>query len=369
MIAADELAILELLKYAQNYLLENQINWLKENLALIYLRSFGIESLKELQEFSLDRIRKYPNLLFETGDFLSLTDDALELIIKDDELEMEELSIWEKLIQWGISKSQNLDDDITYWNVENFLTLGKIIQNCAKFIRFDKIDSSNFLEKVAPFKISLGTLYDEIGLKSSSKKSLPSRGSIVSTIMSYQHAAIIASWIDRKDINPDVEKSSNLPFYNPSQIPYKFRLLVRGSRDGFSPTVFHKLCDRVRSTVTLFKLANSDNFVGGYNPEVWDSPLWPNYKSSDKAFIFSFTQGGTNLNGQGNNNGKIGRVIDNVYALNCWRFNGPSFGKYDLVMHYGGFLRFKHQTFSPQVLPIDNALMRIEDYEVFEVIS
>ncbi|CAG8669485.1 28042_t:CDS:2 [Gigaspora margarita] len=222
-IAADELAILELLKYAQNYLLENQINWLKENLALIYLRSFGIESLKELQEFN----------------------------------------------------------------------------------------SSNFLEKVAPFKISLGTLYDEIGLKSSSKKSLPSRGSIVSTIMSYQHAAIIASWID----------------------------------------------------------PNSDNFVGGYNPEVWDSPLWPNYKSSDKAFIFSFTQGGTNLNGQGNNNGKIGRVIDNVYALNCWRFNGPSFGKYDLVMHYGGFLRFKHQTFSPQVLPIDNALMRIEDYEVFEVIS
>ncbi|RIB05432.1 hypothetical protein C2G38_2118408 [Gigaspora rosea] len=283
---------------------------------------------------------------------------------------MEELTIWEKLIQWGIAKiPRNLDGDITDWTVDNFLTLGKIIQNCAKYIRFDKIDSSNFLEKVTPYKISLGTLYDEIGLKSSNKKSLPSRGSIVSTIMSSQHAAIIASWIDRKDINPDVEKSFNFQFYNPSQIPYKFRLLVRGSRDGFSPTIFHKLCDRVRSTVTLFKLANSDNFVGGYNPEVWDSPLWPNYKSSDKAFIFSFTQGGTNLNGQGNNNGKIGRVIDNVYALNCWRFNGPSFGKYDLVMHYGGFLRFKHQTFSPQVLPTENTLMRIEDYEVFEVIS
>ncbi|CAG8674063.1 8078_t:CDS:2, partial [Cetraspora pellucida] len=85
-IAADELAILDLLKYAQRYLLENQITWLKENLALIYLRSFGIESLKDLQDFSLDRIRKYPNLLFGNEDFLSLTDDALQLIIKDDEL-------------------------------------------------------------------------------------------------------------------------------------------------------------------------------------------------------------------------------------------------------------------------------------------
>ncbi|CAG8779352.1 20701_t:CDS:2, partial [Dentiscutata erythropus] len=129
--------------------------------------------------------------------------------------------------------------------------------------------------KVEPYKISLGTLYDEIGLKSSTKKSLPSRGAIVSTIMSSQHAAIIASWIDR----------------------------------------------------------------------------------------------GTNLNGQGNNNGKIGRVVDNVYALNCWRFNGPSFGKYDLVMHYDGFLRFKHQTFSPQVLPAENIMMKIEDYEVFEVVE
>ncbi|KAF0416725.1 BTB-domain-containing protein [Gigaspora margarita] len=137
---------------------------------------------------------------------------------------------------------------------------------------------------------------------------------------------------------------------------------IQFTKPNISPAVFDIILRFIYG-------ANSDNFVGGYNPEVWDSPLWPNYKSSDKAFIFSFTQGGTNLNGQGNNNGKIGRVIDNVYALNCWRFNGPSFGKYDLVMHYGGFLRFKHQTFSPQVLPIDNALMRIEDYEVFEVIS
>ncbi|CAG8760267.1 3371_t:CDS:1, partial [Cetraspora pellucida] len=184
-----------------------------------------------------------------------------------------------------------------------------------------------------------------------------------------QHAAIIASWIDRKDIIPDAEKSSNHSFYNPSQIPYKFKLLVRGSRDGFSPTIFHKLCDRVRSTVTLFKLANSDNFVGGYSPEVWDSPLWPKYKSSDKAFIFSFTQGGSNLNGQRNNNGKIGRVTDHVYALNCWRYNGPSFGKCDLIMHNGGILRFKHQTFSPQIMSTESTMMKIEDYEVFEIVE
>ncbi|CAG8558513.1 11550_t:CDS:2, partial [Diversispora eburnea] len=55
------------------------------------------------------------------------------------------------------------------------------------------------------------------------------------------------------------------------------------------------------------------------------------------------------------------------YALNCWRSSGPSFGKFDLLMQ-NGTLRFKHKTYEPNVMPFDDKSVKIDDYEVFEVV-
>ncbi|CAG8496089.1 1850_t:CDS:2 [Diversispora eburnea] len=239
--AADELGILEFLFYSQDYLLNNKITWLKENLVLIYRDSFGLDSMRKLQEFSVDRIKKYPHLLFDSEDFNMISEQALIAVIKDDKLEMEEIEIWKKLLKWGI------------------------------------------IEELAnKYKMSM-------------KKKLPNRGAAISTIMSSDHAAIIASWIDHYDI-----------------------------------------------------------FVGGYNPDVWYNTLWPQYKRNDRSFIFSFTQGIT--------------INDNhAYALNCWRSSGPSFGKFDLLMQNSN-LRFKHKTYVPNVMPVDDKSLKIDDYEIFEVV-
>jgi hypothetical protein len=67
---------------------------------------------------------------------------------------------------------------------------------------------------------------------------------------------------------------------------YEFKLLFRGSRDGFNTKKFHKICDNQSRTVTVAKVEGSDEILGGYNPMVWKpNGSWGTTKDS---FIFSF---------------------------------------------------------------------------------
>ncbi|GBB86962.1 hypothetical protein RclHR1_13400003 [Rhizophagus clarus] len=52
-------------------------------------------------------------------------------------------------------------------------------------------------------------------------------------------------------------------------LPYNFNLLLRGSRDGFTPRKFHKLCDNIPYTVTFIKVKETEEIIGGYNPLIW----------------------------------------------------------------------------------------------------
>ncbi|CAJ0637620.1 12562_t:CDS:2 [Entrophospora sp. SA101] len=92
LMAADELLLDEFIDYTQTLLLNKHIQWLKDNLPIIFRITFNTNALKKLQDFCLDHIRKYPNLLFDLDEFLLLPEDCLEQLLKDDELEMEEMS-------------------------------------------------------------------------------------------------------------------------------------------------------------------------------------------------------------------------------------------------------------------------------------
>ncbi|CAB4431889.1 unnamed protein product [Rhizophagus irregularis] len=50
-------------------------------------------------------------------------------------------------------------------------------------------------------------------------------------------------------------------------LPYKFQLLFRGSKDGFTPKKFHELCDDKHDTITFIKVKGTDEIFGGYNME------------------------------------------------------------------------------------------------------
>lgn len=64
----------------------------------------------------------------------------------------------------------------------------------------------------------------------------------------------------------------------------EFKLLYRGSRDGFGADDFHSKCDNRPNTVTVIK-TTKDYIFGGYTQIDWGSN--EGYHVDTKAFLFS----------------------------------------------------------------------------------
>ncbi|RGB25526.1 hypothetical protein C1646_747304, partial [Rhizophagus diaphanus] len=58
---------------------------------------------------------------------------------------------------------------------------------------------------------------------------------------------------------------------NTSTNTNKFKLLLRGTRDGFTTEKFHEICNNKSHTVTIIKVKGSNEILGGYNPNTWKS--------------------------------------------------------------------------------------------------
>ncbi|RHZ78313.1 hypothetical protein Glove_166g19 [Diversispora epigaea] len=79
-----------------------------------------------------------------------------------------------------------------------------------------------------------------------------------------EHEALISSWIDRKE-----------SIYELNSIPYEFKLISRGSRDGKTRQAFKDRC--------------TEQFIGGYNPKQWNSS--GQWLVTNDCFIFSLGTG------------------------------------------------------------------------------
>ncbi|RIB00129.1 hypothetical protein C2G38_2235513 [Gigaspora rosea] len=71
-----------------------------------------------------------------------------------------------------------------------------------------------------------------------------------SSIINNEHFAEISSCINRCSSIYDVMK-----------IPFKFNLLLRISRDGFTCETFHQLCDDKPETVVVIKVNNANEII------------------------------------------------------------------------------------------------------------
>eukprot|EP00026_Physarum_polycephalum_P005965 Phypoly_transcript_06004.p1 GENE.Phypoly_transcript_06004~~Phypoly_transcript_06004.p1 ORF type:complete len:499 (+),score=82.48 Phypoly_transcript_06004:119-1615(+) len=68
----------------------------------------------------------------------------------------------------------------------------------------------------------------------------------------------------------------------------QFNLLYQATRDGFEEDQFHLLCDNQGPSLSIVQ--SPDGFLfGGYNPENWESPDKPLYKTNPSTFIFTLT--------------------------------------------------------------------------------
>ncbi|CAG8645872.1 6502_t:CDS:2, partial [Acaulospora morrowiae] len=188
LIASDELLLSELFDHIQDYLLNTKFEWVKRNVVKVHRTIYPHEGCKRLQNFCLDAICKNPVLVFESKDFLEFEESLLTTLLSRNDLQIEEIVIWEHLIRWGMAQMSGLnssssstsssfvsissmpfcDDtnslvidnsgantnnvDLSAWNNEDFLELERILHNCIPLIRFFHISSNDFYDKIWPFQ-------------------------------------------------------------------------------------------------------------------------------------------------------------------------------------------------------------------------
>ncbi|CAG8543235.1 2374_t:CDS:2, partial [Ambispora gerdemannii] len=204
----------------------------------------------------LSRVHLYrSSTIKESIDILHLNQEILLRLLKHNNLGIEEGILWDNVIKWCRSqtplineKNDNNYTNLSEWTLEDFRALGKTLEPFVPFIRFFEISSADFYDKIRPYKKSLPPeLYEEMlafylrGAKSTLNQ-LPVGVSLTkldSNIITWKHAALLGNWIDHT-----VKHRRNL---------YRFNLLFRASRDGFT-TAFHRKCDEKGRTPVIMVL-------------------------------------------------------------------------------------------------------------------
>ncbi|RIB25204.1 hypothetical protein C2G38_2241559 [Gigaspora rosea] len=357
--AADELILPEMIAYVEEQFILQHNKWLYENFDKILHTAFKHDLWKKLQEFCLDHICPDPDILFRSNNFLQCDESILENLLQRDDLIMKEIILWDFLVQWGRGQSPSLGDNFMEWSDENFLILKERLHKCIPHIRLSAILPEDFYAKVRPLKkIFPDELYEEvlwqyIKPRNALKFNLihpPRSDPVNSHIINLKHVAMIASWVDRKPQG-----------YRLASIPYEFKLVLRGTRDGFTSAEFHKKCDYYERTITVLKVTGTNEIVGGYNPLSWNGSGW---KSTQDSFIFSFDNHDKPI---------LSRVranhVDN--AIYIYPSYGPQWGQNDLKT-WGSFnadccqcLRQRYE------FPIRSSpdVFSAEEFEVFHLVK
>ncbi len=273
---------------------------------------------------------------------------------------MKEIEVWEHVLKWGLAQNSTLIPDPDTWSDDDFKSMENTLQHCLPLIRFFSLSSKDFLQNVRPYKKLLkrqlyeNLLNSHLDPDSEPTDNIPLPRNIKtdkiidSKIVNLSIVSLISRWIDKTVII----NNSKFAHIRELHLPYKFELLLRGSRDDGKP-----------NTVSFIKVKGTDEILGGYNPLKWKSGGgWVENKDS---FIFSFK----------NNNIEDAIIsnIQNTYrAMNNWKIQCPYFGK-DIII-YASIETIDYDTvcckknyYKKRIRDTEDRFS-IEDYEIFQII-
>ncbi|GES96314.1 BTB/POZ protein [Rhizophagus clarus] len=152
LVAANELCLQELVTHLQSFLIKNKTDWMEKNFNLTYQTSFENNSFLELQEYCTNLISEYPDKILESLDFSTIPENLLISIIQSDNLQIDEVQIWEHVLKWGLAQNPGLSSDHSTYSKDDFISLKNTLQRCIPFIRFYNLTSKDFADKVLPYK-------------------------------------------------------------------------------------------------------------------------------------------------------------------------------------------------------------------------
>jgi hypothetical protein len=351
LIAVDEFNIQTLVTCVQKHLI-NDKEFLQENFMEILQMVYHNELFTDLLNYCLEEI----DMIFNSDKIINLEEPLLEFLLKRDDLNLDEIEIWDGLIKWGFAQGQGLNQDVSEWNKDHINIFKRVLNKFIPLIRFYGMSSEDYINKVKPYEEILSKELRENMIKfhlvpgyKSELDFLPRRF-IDSILINRRHIALFTNWIEKRDNDT---KCKN--------ISYKFNLLYRASRDGNTAAAFHAKCDDKGPTIVVVKIINSEQIVGGYNPIFWD--LSSNYKTTSESFVFSFT------NKNDIQTAKVAYSTGSRYSLYSGPVHGPSFGS-DLYINYDNNSDFWYSTCTICYPGLDlPKSMNVVDYEVFQVVK
>ncbi|GES96845.1 hypothetical protein GLOIN_2v1726705 [Rhizophagus clarus] len=363
--AADELCLAVLVDVLQGELLERKYLWMGKQSVLIYNAGQKYPTCTTLAETMEEALYQEPELLLKSEDFTALEEDTVIWLLQRDDLGMGELELWKRIVQWGIGqlKTTKMIPDVARWPDEDCVELEVVLRPLIPYIRWSNMSPVDFERQVHAYKRILPAKMYNPSTKPMyviTKEYTDYHARIQSVLIKPSHAAKIASWIDRLDSN-----DSN-SFYTPSNIPYYFKLVLRGSRDQ----EFRQTTLTNNQAIVLIRPVDSDEILGGYNPLTWSKKSISSNKDQQDnsplkdSFIFSLKKDP--------DDDILSRVIDPKDSIYCNVYCSPVFGKGDLFpkSHFevNQPCGCKQTSYEKQLRASTEQFL-IEEFEVFQVIK
>ena len=75
----------------------------------------------------------------------------MELLLKRDDLDLNEIEIWENLLKWSFAQ-QNMTNDLMKWSKEDITKIERSLHRFIPLIRFYDIEPADFFYKVYCYK-------------------------------------------------------------------------------------------------------------------------------------------------------------------------------------------------------------------------
>src|ERR1041385_6509733 len=147
LIAVDELNIQPLISHIQEFLIKHQTEFLHQDPTGILETVYQHETFTDLWNFCLEKVCEEPKILFNSDKFINLKAPLLEVLLKRDDLKVDEIEIWESLLKWCFAQQ-----NVTKWSKDDVTKIERSLHRFIPLIRFYDIEPTDFFYKVYCYK-------------------------------------------------------------------------------------------------------------------------------------------------------------------------------------------------------------------------
>jgi len=198
--------------------------------------------------------------VLESAGFLNLTKNRLMSLLENDQLATDEVQVFQACQRWAKAEAKRKEMS------DKPEDIAKILVDVLPLIRFPTMEVSEIAGTVSTSGLlsqdQLLQLFQYVSIADEKERdrfsinfpTKPREGGF---------AAKESKLLDKK------YKKDVLKLFGEKTKKLEFKLLYRGTRDGFDANSFHNRCDNKGASLTVIKARGTNNIFGGYHEGSW----------------------------------------------------------------------------------------------------